>query len=347
MLFMNNLINYFRTTPTLHLAFCELGGVGDCLMVLPFLVKLKEELSPNKVDIDFFCRKPEIIQSMAKWLNVFSCDKKNMENINKEKYDIVFQIIRYAIPLYIKDEKKIALMFPKLYDYINQYRKHASFFKNLFITDRYGLLLHKKRMNQIDMFSVFGYDYEKIYFNFQTSTESETILNTYGLKVNEYITVHNGVDDCYDDSHPKLYPKNLYGQLVQQLKKLYPTKRIVQIGKGNVLNKIDNIDLFLVNKTTSDEVKVLLKNSFFLLSSEGGLVHLQHLLGGMSVVLFGPTSIEVFGYKENLNITANACAGCCNIDGCWSKKCINSTHICMTNLKPEYIIERLKTDILI
>lgn len=81
------------------------------------------------------------------------------------------------------------------------------------------------------------------------------------------------------------------------------------------------------------------------IDTEGGLVHLRHALGGgPSVVLFGPTSPQVYGYKENLNLRSDKCSVPCEwvVDD-WLTRCPRRTdkHLCMCSLSPEYVAEQI------
>lgn len=82
------------------------------------------------------------------------------------------------------------------------------------------------------------------------------------------------------------------------------------------------------------------------IDGEGGMVHLRKSLqGGVSVVIFGPTSADFYGYSDNVNISSSACPLTCEwINNKWASYCINknNNHICMKSIKPNSIFEEIK-----
>ena len=81
------------------------------------------------------------------------------------------------------------------------------------------------------------------------------------------------------------------------------------------------------------------------------MVHLRHALkGGRSVVMFGPTSSEFFGYSENENIVGNGCDTWCEWAVYnWQEGCLRgySNAPCMASIIPEKVmlsVEKIITE---
>ena len=105
-----------------------------------------------------------------------------------------------------------------------------------------------------------------------------------------------------------------------------------------------NVHLNLAGKTSLDEIKAILKNSLLHIDGEGGLVHLRHALkAGPSCVLFGPSSPEVLGYSENINLSSGACPIHCEFyHDDWLKECVkNLDCVCMKELKPDFVFTKI------
>ena len=76
------------------------------------------------------------------------------------------------------------------------------------------------------------------------------------------------------------------------------------------------------------------------------MVHLRHALTDKkSVVIFGPTSPDIYGYPNNLNIRSTVCPFPCEwIRYDWTSKCWK-THgeaICMKKLSAETVFEQIE-----
>jgi ADP-heptose:LPS heptosyltransferase/2-polyprenyl-3-methyl-5-hydroxy-6-metoxy-1,4-benzoquinol methylase len=119
----------------------------------------------------------------------------------------------------------------------------------------------------------------------------------------------------------------------------------IQIGEKTDF-PIEGAERFL---GTIFETVALIKGAYFNISCEGGIVHLARVVGVKSIVLFGPTTMHVFEYKENINIRSNVCKPCWWRTLTWYHTCplINEKVSnecpapCMDALKPELVIKSI------
>ena len=123
--------------------------------------------------------------------------------------------------------------------------------------------------------------------------------------------------------------------------------KIVQLGfSEDRCPKFNNIDIDLIGKTSLEEVKIILNNSIIHIDGEGGMVHLRHALhGGKSIVLFGATSPEFYGYSENINLRGDGCSHWCEwITENWQAKCARGYDRppCSYSLTPETVYNEFK-----
>jgi ADP-heptose:LPS heptosyltransferase len=163
-----------------------------------------------------------------------------------------------------------------------------------------------------------------------------------GLK---YITVQNGVDTDVMNwarvtgQYPsKLLPLAIWNDTLKQLR----ARDVFVIQLGGVDDElIDGVSLDLRGKTSLGEAAILLKNAVCHVGTEGGLVHLARAVGGTSVVLFGATAIDFFGYTNNVNLIATECTGCWRSTRDWYIYCPRglAEAVCMTAFQPEKIVE--------
>jgi SAM-dependent methyltransferase len=93
--------------------------------------------------------------------------------------------------------------------------------------------------------------------------------------------------------------------------------------------------------TSISEVGLIIKNGECHIDTEGGLVHLARAVNRRSVVLFGPTPAEVFGYDQNVNLSSSSCNDCWWITNDWLGKCPRDTTgpECMTEHSPATILD--------
>ena len=91
----------------------------------------------------------------------------------------------------------------------------------------------------------------------------------------------------------------------------------------------------------------VISKSKFLISEEGGLVHVAKAVDKEAIVLFGPTQKWFFGYKDNVNLkeSFNECHYCHNKHPFWEKRCLGGKSPYCTILQkmtPDVVIEEIK-----
>ncbi len=208
----------------------------------------------------------------------------------------------------------------------------------------FGKLLGKKRVDMIDIHSVFGFNYDKEVM--RPVHDDDSILERYGLQEDKFIVINRDVDQVQMMSHPKLWPIEYYNSLVKMIRIEHPEFHFVQVGACRDNNNISSVDIDLSGKTSLKEIRSLLAHARFLISGEGGLVHLNHFVGGKSVVLYGPTDELFFKYDEDIVCVKRDewCSMPCNyIINDYVKGCIKGAIPagCMSALTPEYVYSRM------
>lgn len=157
-----------------------------------------------------------------------------------------------------------------------------------------------------------------------------------------WVTVHNGFDAQFVVSGgraTKCYPH--FGEVVARLKAARPDLLLVQIGTTTA-EGLPGVDLDLIGRTSLREAAALLRGAALHLDNEGGLVHLAACLGTRSLVVFGPTQSDYFGYPENVNVDPLRCGGCCWIDELWMDRCPRglAEPECMHTIPPAEVARR-------
>ncbi len=267
--------------------------------------------------------------------------------VSAEKYDLKIFLVRCPQLVYA-DLRKIKALHPALFDVVMQYmraeKKYGMFYELSYKRD--GITYNVpssniKRWHQPDILDVFNMT-EDFILPIEIPNETAT-LEKFKLEKKKYITVNREVGIGGDNS-PKLWPVKNYVELIDKIKVSFPQYTIVEVGTGKGTS-IKNVHRTLAGQTSLDEIKAILKNSLLHIDGEGGLVHLRHALkGGTSCVLFGPSSPEVLGYSENINLSSNACPIHCEFyHDDWLKECVKNVDcICMKELKPDFVFSKIQ-----
>lgn len=92
------------------------------------------------------------------------------------------------------------------------------------------------------------------------------------------------------------------------------------------------------------EVIQYLEASKLHLGNENGLVRLRRLVTNKpSVVVFGPTHPDMYGFDNNINIWPNVCHPCLWYTGEWMYECANNLDcLCMKTITPQDVTKRIE-----
>lgn len=149
------------------------------------------------------------------------------------------------------------------------------------------------------------------------------ILEKYGLSGVPYITFHDGTSSAQTvgDKRPtRAWPAVRWCEFFRSFKRQFPQIKLVQLG-GKNSPVYEEADFNLVGKTPLSDVPSLLQGAKAHIDTESGLVQLAQYLDVRSVVIFGPTDQEFFGYTKNINLAAGPCGGCMWSSADWMFTC--------------------------
>ncbi len=325
------------------------GGIGDQLIGCNYVKALYDKIANNKVKIDLFCS-PYIRDLFLQKQNFIDISYPEQTfNTNDGKYDLYLRLDRFPVILgynYAKIQKYSSLL--KYIRVLENFKnKNPRFFNHGTSFDGisaiYSIIQGKKRITQCDVDNFLDITEQ---FKFKINCPQSSVLKEFHLKGEKYITVHRGCDTRHHLNSNKLWPLPYYNELIKMIKTHYPQYKIVQLGVNEVrCPPMKNVDINLVGKTQLADIPAILKSSFLHIDSEGGFVHMRHAIGGgASIVLFGPTSKEFFGYSENINIRSNVCPHWCeHVLEKWDESCILTRNepLCMKSISPEEVFSKL------
>lgn len=326
------------------------GGIGDQLIGCNYVKALKDKLNDANIKIDVYCRSVvnELFLSGTAFIN--SVSPESDFNPSDGMYDLYIRLDRFPVILEC-DEEKIQ-HHQTLYKYVSLVQNFKKLHQNVFFTGRsefdsicniYTLIKGQKRFNQMDIDGFLGIG-EK--FQYAPKIQQTDVFQKFKIP-KKFITIHRGVDTNRTCNSNKLWPMESYNQLIKMIKSEFPEYTIVQLG----VNKercpdMENVDINLVGKTSMTDMVYILKKSLLHIDGEGGQVHIRHAInGGKSVVFFGPTSVDFYGYSENINLYSNVCPHWCeHIKERWDEGCLKTGGIplCMVKISPEMAFAKIK-----
>lgn len=328
------------------------GGLGDYIVSANYIYKFFQ-----KYDVNYFNVYLLVEGSYNSAKVVFenndlfkSIMKPGQYEDRLYMFDVVIHVSRYPQVKYLNSERVVEIN-PDFVNYLMLCEKfrieNERFFKYAPYLDgetaAYSIMNGFKRVTQPDIFGHLGVS-ERYEYHIFCPPDDET-LDKFGLRGKKYVVLHRGGDNAVTDTSVKMWPLDYYVKLVKLIKEKYPDLVLVQLGSP-LDKKIDaDIDYNFVGQTTLEDMKVLSKCCSVLIDNEGGIVHLRHALGGgKSIVLFGATSPDFFGYSDNINIFNSSCPICCEwtIDR-WQDKCLRgfSEPPCMVAISPEMVMDEL------
>ncbi len=324
------------------------GGIGDILVEANYIYKFREKFGNNCIIIDVVSNNGRSLTNIFKRGLVID---DILEGSNYEKYlssyDCYLDLGRRYPRMFINNSKKIISFEPELMHYYHTLQCFADTNEKLMKGDIFDyqatvieIIKGRKRIHQPDIGGYLNikekYEYP-LFIN-----EHKDYLKKIGLNPGEYVTIHRGADVAHGDYSVKMWPLEYYSKLINKIKEHYPDITIVQLGiSENRCPKVDGVDMYLVGKTNLEQVKLLLKNAFTHIDVEGGMAHIRHALCGKpSIILFGPTSPDFYGYSENINIVSTRCCNFCEwVTPNWNEKCIKGDvkNECMYSIAPERV----------
>lgn len=320
----------FRKSSVANVAIVSDGGVGDCLCYLNYAKHLQLYCQDN-IEIDFYTRinHPEYLyNSSDNYIRNFF-HKSNIKH-KLEKYDLVLWMQeRFPKVRYVDTSRLIKLNNSKLIEicklYNGHYNKFKFFYDNSPKSDGYSavlsLLIEKNRVSQPDICGLLHIKDFKI--NIPTANDEE-ILKKFLLFGRKYVTINRSVDSNKKQwESTKLWPRNYNTDLMKRLVSRYSNISVVYIGPKTE-DWLPQGIINLSGKTTFEELKVLIKHANIHIGPEGGMIHMRHILCTKpSIVLFGSTSSEFYGYSENYNISADdVCDSCEWMTENWNEHCL-------------------------
>jgi len=325
-----------------------LGGYGDSLMLSMFAKRIKE-LYPE-CSISVLGRK-DTIHILDKNPNIDEIGVRYDFNdipVLSNRFDAIIDS-RYGVKTFYLKEP---FDFDLTYDEILARQKETEL--DLWVCDiiQYRAKLWVQNLQMLYDTNYFG-DKETVnwyhiisYLSGINFTPNDLYIHQEGMTLpfekGNYIAVSNMNDNR---GYSKIYPPVHLNKVISA----FPNENFIILGshKNHLIAGKENI-VNLENKLNIFQTAYVIANSKFLLSDEGGLVHIAKAVKKKSIVLFGSTQKWLFGYKDNINLTGdyNDCLYCHNQHPYWNMFCkLNGSRLyCkkLVSLNPEIVIQEIE-----
>lgn len=185
----------------------------------------------------------------------------------------------------------------------------------------------------------YAFDVDSKYIQLPMLDEYKEKWNKRGYSPKSYITINYGTDIMRPNQiQLKMWNKESLEQLVHLVCQNIPNIKVIQLGSRDA-KRIRGCDDYILGESI-ELTKWILKDSLCHIDCEGGLVHLAHQVGTKSIVIFGPTPIHMYAYKENYNLVFDGCNNCMGLYEDWAYKCFSGKEgQCVNMISPLKVFE--------
>ena len=325
------------------------GGIGDLLQLADLVEALKHRFAPCDVFIFYNRKPPEQVTAFnpnISGLVVFKEDRDQMLSAlyHSTHFDIVVSW-RYLVRF-----KKTRISRSKLSAYDDLFREADERLAKWAMYETVHPEMNNALGRHLQSLGTTIYDAEALSSGLDMSVcippayfLDPMVTSPIPSGFGKYITIHNGSDQQFvskkygNDHSTKCLPTATWGNIVERLTGFGIS--IVQIGL-DFETPIPGIALDLRGKTDISGTAAVLKGAICHVDTEGGLVHLARRVHTPSVVAFGPTPPELFGYPGNANLPSVSCSDCWWTTDEWMRSCPLGTAgpACMLEHSAEQIV---------
>jgi ADP-heptose:LPS heptosyltransferase len=327
----------------LSIAYIRIGGVGDSLMATAVLPEIQKKYPNSKICLflrdkngaDLVSGNPHVFKTFV--VNGSYNHGELIDSCN-QIFDIVFHdqyVIQVLynikkLSLFDKDREitdKLFLKYKLNFDtFPNHNSKLLVFEKNIYelASGSTGL-----NINPENLLIILGEE------DFRVASSLDHI---------RYVTTSCGQDPHMVKNTSRKRqtrewdPRKLNG-VVEYLKN--NDIEVVQLGNKHDPLIEGTIDLRGITKLK--EAAAIIKKALFHLGTDSGLMHIAKAVGTKSIILFGPSSLEFCGYKDNINIKKGICHDCWWDIPDWSVRCKLGLEVpvCMDKIEVEDVKEAI------
>jgi ADP-heptose:LPS heptosyltransferase/SAM-dependent methyltransferase len=329
----------------LTVSVCTAGGIGDLIIAAHLVQELYDELDACCIDVYYPDLKvAEFVFHRAPFVR--RVEPAYDYNTARASYDLTVLVLQY-VKYEVQNPDKLARVNPGFARRLERLDERFESYRGLYerqptLDGLYGRISVRAGRNVIANLGHFGLEADTLK-RCALTPDPDAYATACRLvpPTVPYLTVHDGFDTQFDaapGSATKCWPLPHWNELVSRLKAAFPELTIVQLGASRS-RPIEGVDLNLINRTSLKEAAWLLKGALLHVDSDSGLVHLARAVSTPSVVLFGPTDPQYYGYSQNRNLDSDQCGNCWWSTPDWLLQCPRglATPACMSSITPDQV----------
>ncbi len=288
------------------LKFVASGGLGDCLLVTPFLRHLARSGRYRRVvcavpvgALEIFDRNPyvdKLIGCHGRDLFLWALPERDADVFSP--YVEVEPVTRVGGEMTLR-ARPLQCANPKGIPILQQLARHFGF-----VPDDFTLEIHTEIADV---------------------RWAESRVSAFSGR--PFVVINRETPQC-----EKVYPDALWQEIVDQLREDF---LVVEFAAS----KTPLVGVHPVSPLPGIRASTeLIRRAASLITVESFLGHLCAAIGVPAVVLFGPTNPSVYGHSINTNLSSGVCAPCA--DTARRDACVN--HVCMASISPTVIADAVR-----
>jgi ADP-heptose:LPS heptosyltransferase len=316
-----NLHKKIITLPVKKILFIKMWGIGNIVLLLPILKKVRERYSDSKIyfltlesNKGFLENSPYLTDVFYFTTNLFKIPidfLKYVLIVKKLKIDLLLnfeQCNRFSIifSYLTASESRIGFEIKRCY-YNSLYTKTIKNNPELHVSENFTELA---RRAEID---IHRYKYASPYIDDVSKEKVKKILKEFDLEDKRMVVLHAG---CGENFKGKRWKKDNFTMLADKLVETYSIA-VVFTGTENEKKLIESIisnmrykALNLCGKFTLKELAEFLRYCYLFISNDTGPLHIAISLGINTVGLYGPMNPLQYGSLNNNSLSFYKPIGC-------------------------------------
>lgn len=309
------------------------GGIGDLILSVPLIEQVFKQ---DKYPIILHTFFPEIAKHLLPWINVNG--DLYQANVSKKDWDYFISIS----DMVFFTKKPDAILPDFLQEMYKSWLSNHDEWK--LIIKNHPTMANEMAKKSLNLgqtrwtfpFFFIGKEYKKFDYPYK--------LNDIKAP-DKFITIHDGFDATNHYKFmrsTKSWDIEYWAEFIKLFKQKYPDIHVVQLG-GIKHQKIKGVDINFAGQLSFEKSLEYLNSSLIHIDGDSGLVHARRLFNKQSIVLFGATNIDYFGYPENINIAPKYCGDCWWKNRDWMENC-KEGHItpkCMDSILPIDVLNKI------
>lgn len=310
------------------------GGIGDLIISLAWIENV---IKPLNVPIYLYSVFPEIASYFLPWISL----SKDAIHAQRIAHSFDYFITISDLIFFEKSPNKILPAYIQpLYNIFKNHKQEWELYSKVHPHNA-NAMAHKALLMGRKRWTLPFHFVDKSYQPYILKQEVKDIQVP-----QRFITIHDGFDASgyYKfERSMKSWSVEYWEEFIKIFKDKYPDIHVIQLG-GVKHKKFKRVDINYAGQLTFQDSLRYLKSSLMHIDGDSGLVHARRLFNKPSVVLFGPTNINYFGYPENINLAPKFCGDCWWKNTDWMARCKEgySTPKCLDSIKPKDVLNAIK-----